>query len=1395
MSCSIDPNKTTIAEVRDAVNNKITSNWLSSDPNESVQDVFNRLKVIQDKLTTELVDNTQLTKGYHLDPSGKTMRYVWLDTKELAFKGRTTDIAKARYSRRRGAGTAADENKLPDNEIKANAGTKVHKAIEDIFKFLIANDSTNILESIYDKNKVKSLATIQQELGLPSNTDWDNLFKEIENNIKFIIDTQKKINPNGKALLQVEATLFNKLKNIGGTADVHVVFSDKTGGLIDWKTITPKPSSVKAGRITDPNWIPDYKMEDFNAQIPLLMEMGKTLGVKNYRFARVAPIQMNLQSKVKTDTTKKPGQTLTGKIKSIKIGTGANEFLQQIPLILEDTGSETLNQSLEDALILRNNLTKRAQELVQSSPEYKKLMTRIRNLNTSISQLMLSKDFEYVKKEYESIVKNYLDDFNNITKDIDNPNSPEYLSNDKILDLKADIAIFKSIAASSSEFLKTLPSLSDAKKIEYINAINVLGGKTDALAKILQQKLIDRNLSADQQELLKGDKSISWWDKLFRKFSGINNTIFKEAYNKISRANDNTRLSVQSFSKKLKKFDEEIQKWGQANGMPGFSVYKLLVNEKTGNLHTKIKAEFYDKLKIARDSKDSAFLKKHLKFKDNYKEIYEERKLKFMAINSISVADQDNSSILDDWMKENNPDNVNNKVKYSDYWYIYQEVDESTLSESDFNPDFLKIKNNKPLLDYYNFWNDSMEEFRILLDLPYNKIPNNFIPNIKADLVEQYLTGNFTLSIEKFKEMMSIQENVTTYRQDTMTIRTEIDPETGLAKRQIPRLFINPIINQQGNIDNSLKSFDLSKSVVLFAEMAYNYNNLKQIEANMEALKEILATKGVVETTSDGTTKSISGVNTPNREKSKQSDESKTFEQLVDFHLYGMSAQGNELGQLLLKGKNYQQLKQLALSFKSATVNLAGARTNALFEAEKGYFYTKQQFRKSLNDRFRNKELYFALANFFQPYANKRGTDVAKEFSSKNKVAKLINYDTLLAAFRSGDEHVDEQVMYSMLQNYTILNGQLTRLTKKDREAGTYKSLLDTARIEGDDLIIDGILDKNGLTKEGARLYSEFRGTVMATVNTIKGGINSEDLNAFNTTMFGKLAMAFRGWLPALAEERFRGIDDGLINIFVNNSNRSSLRYSPRTRTITEARYTAFLTDQLGPDEKASFRLLGYIAQSVAKLSFEIVTFGGFFDKMSATSPLRYQVNEHRARVAFEHYKLQNPNIPAVANGTYRFEDFLEYKQGQIKALATELRFIIGIYTLLSMLAGGGDDDEKYYKKNLATRELYRTLNRYRRELVGIINPADWYALFKNPIPLMGLADEFYSTLGNTFDEALDIFGEAEGRSLIHLSGKTGKKAKKKDDTPLFYYSFKWLYGFQLAKLFEPFERDKNNEY
>ena len=138
MSCSIDPDKITIGEVRDAVRRKELGEFKPNN-DDTAADVVKKIQALQNKVTTELVDNTKLVKGYHLDPSGKTMRYVWLDTKELALSGRVTDVNKAKFTKRKGAKVAEELSSLPDNIIKREAGTKVHKALEKLAYWFIKN--------------------------------------------------------------------------------------------------------------------------------------------------------------------------------------------------------------------------------------------------------------------------------------------------------------------------------------------------------------------------------------------------------------------------------------------------------------------------------------------------------------------------------------------------------------------------------------------------------------------------------------------------------------------------------------------------------------------------------------------------------------------------------------------------------------------------------------------------------------------------------------------------------------------------------------------------------------------------------------------------------------------------------------------------------------------------------------------------------------------------------------------------------------------------------------------------------------------------------------------------------------------------------------------------------
>jgi hypothetical protein len=973
---------------------------------------------------------------------------------------------------------------------------------------------------------------------------------------------------------------------------------------------------------------------------------------------------------------------------------------------------------------------------------------------------------------------------NSLMNETQDPNSPLFLNNQKIKDLLDDITIFEAIASSTPDFIDSL-NLGEFTPEKYLSALNELLGKTTFLRNSLEQRLIDLNLSTDDLQAALNDKNLSPWSKLFRRFSNINNSIYQKVKNLLDSANTRTRLNLRNFESQLKKLDQAVQAYGKSVGLSGLKTYELFVNKKTGNLHNKYIGDLYDKLSEARKDKDDSVLNKYTKLRDDAQEIFETRKREYMFKNSLTENDLQSNDDYIKWENLNNPSSPLFDVKYSNYWFVYHEINDDAIPNEYYNPDFLKIKNNQALLDYYNFWTDSMETFREYLDLGGDRIPRNFIPWIKADAIERLMTSGVDLSLNSFKKLMDVQENnELTFREGYTELRTEIDPETGLPKKEIPRYFTNPLVNQQGDIDTSLKSFDLSASLIVFAEMAYNYNNLKEHENTVEALKEILARKGVVQTTADG--KEL-----PNSEIGKRSKEFELLEDLINSQMYGVfyKEKPTKLVKSAQKLKQYQQTTELALAPISSVVNLMGARSNALFEGVKGYFYTRKMYDNALSNRFKDTKRYNALAYFFQPYAGGRASEIAKDFSALpsinikgNKIGKLFSYDNLFVGFRKGDEHVDEQVLNSMLQNYTIVNGKLKRLSEKDRKAGTYKSLLDSATVDADDnLIIEGLIDAKGNVNE--QVYTEFRKTVLNTIATIKGGLNAEDMNGINLTMSGKMIMTFRNWLPDLADERFRGIDS------VWSSTRTSLRLNPATNTVTEARWTAFLSD-MNVEDKSVMNFVGTFAYSVGRLTLDVATFGGFFNTMS---PLRYKVNEERARMAFNRFLEENKNLPAVANGTYTFEDFLEYKQGQIKALSIELQYMASVILLLMALGGGfDDDDDKFSKKNLATRTLYRVLNRYRRELVGIINPSDWNSMFRDPLPVMGLGNKLLKTINNTFDTGMDItFGQAEGRSLIK---PLGKKGKKKDTTPAFYYIYTWLPGYKFIKPFDIFEKDKGNK-
>ena len=130
----------------------------------------------------------------------------------------------------------------------------------------------------------------------------------------------------------------------------------------------------------------------------------------------------------------------------------------------------------------------------------------------------------------------------------------------------------------------------------------------------------------------------------------------------------------------------------------------------------------------------------------------------------------------------------------------------------------------------------------------YDELPDNFVPWLRADIVEQFFTNGLSASLANFQRsiinIFDIQDDNTIKGNAYNTIN-KINPETGEEMHSIPKLFLNPLKNKDGLIDKTLKSYDLSKSLYLFAEMAYNYQYMSEIEGNVNALSQLVQTQEI----------------------------------------------------------------------------------------------------------------------------------------------------------------------------------------------------------------------------------------------------------------------------------------------------------------------------------------------------------------------------------------------------------------------------------------------------------------------------------------------------------------------------------------------------------------------
>lgn len=1334
MACVITSHTNTEVE-----NMVIKNTYLNVSRDETLGDLITRLDSFENKVKLVEIPNEKLRKGDYLSAKGVTKRYTLISNPEIVIPGRATDINKIAFVKLKGKEEAQKISEKPINQIKAEVGTKLHNISDQITLHLISKTS-----NLYtDKKPETSLEELRVESGL-SLEDFNNLYKAVSEVVNLMNTTQKEIDPSRKAKVYTEKFILqlgDKTGAIGRTLDLLAIYSDKTASHFDYKFKSPTEQS----KIKDPvtgkwsinkfDWLNKHDLEDFTRQIGTSAEvLKKQYGVKALRHNRVIPAHFELKF-----VNKQP----TDKVTQLSIGASMNQYLTQIPIGVELTELISKEKTLTDL----NNIKKNLQEQLDNTTIQEKkyiLLDKIKKVDESIKLFQINNDISGVLSLYKSIAERYTDEIGNIKvrireEEINGVINPDYIEDKDLVNLYQELGVIKQIIDNPEWYGDLIKGLSEGR----IDNIQKLRGQLLArigfMASNLMQEMVDRTLSQVEKAQLKDTIDLGMMEKWFQTFGQINHPIFIKAKALLDKANDETRLETQKFEKELREVTIELQK---EQGKIGYNTFDILINKKTGNLHAIYRSEFWSIIDEAIATKDIEVLKKYLVLKpDALKRFEEQRERMKLRLTE---------GQFENWIKEN--PNVESQLT-SKFHYIYYEV--SKESSEFFSDGYKELSKNKAALAYYNFWVENMVKFKDYMDIEYSdRIPNNFIPWIKAQTVEQVLQGNYGTEeiLKNLKDIFAVHEDTQTFGQ----VEGRKDLRTGDNLHQIPKWFINPLFDAQGNINIREKSYDLSKSMMIFASMAMNYNNMKQVEGTIMALKEVLATTTVIKT--DNKSNVIGKILNPEIDA--------LFTSMIDYHLYGVKLKGTKnrgFTEFMLKTKHLQQKIQLGLAPLTQIGSWSATTMSRWMESGKGYYFKDKQMinaRKMLigmvGDKnvalFTNQEkidLARSLSAFFEPHQGKRGHLKGQGLSSNKLVGQWLE-NILFWGFRKGDELNENAVMLAMMQNYTIYDGKIKRI--EHLPEGT-KSLLELSSIKDGNLHIEGITNKGEVNMD---LYTSFRNMVLNVNKGIKGSMNEEDMNSVNMNLLGNMVMSFRNWLPGLAEERFAGI-----------------KYNIGTKAITLGRWRSITTDLPSRQEAGMLRI---VASALGRVGL-VVAEGLTFNKLGI-----YKINEARTKELFEEFKDKNPNSPDIQDMS--FEDFLDYKRGQIKAFAREAAMLLVLVGLVSLAAGADfdDDDEPDYKKYWASRQAFRLVNRTRRELMFFINPTEILnAGGSNVAPQIGLLTQSIAVLKNTWDETRDAtLGENTNR----------------DTTPPFYQSGKLIPASKMIfQFFEPTKQDEVKEF
>ena len=1316
------------------------------------------------KTESMTLEEAGLKQPWFVEEGNETERYIGIGQyKGKHIKGRVSDEVKKHFWKiNKGKITDLSgkekQLRLDNNEIRKITGTMGHTVMEELVN-LHANRKGN-------RNQIlnNSLFTEAQ-------------FEILERGAKDIISKiraqQKAIDPKGKVVIRTEQMTTNQGQDVGGSIDLIALFSDNSASIYDYKFISPSKNAGYVDKLTnkiieDPHTI---KMQTYDMQISQYKNhLLDNYGVTQIRQSRIIPIHIRYK-------TQKGGKLLND-ITLVQMGVRYSEFLEQIPVSGEMTNFEDVNKLISKLLNRKEVVDKQLQSKKYKAGEsFESLKARQAQISKQLRVLQIDQDIAYV-------IKSLKDDINLINKKLgenievlrDGSLNPNYLTDQNLNDLLTDLIFYQSIVGLH-DYVDYMKNTNKEKYEEYQILRDRLSGFLNQTITQVQGKILERTNDKAETRGIKGLKTfnldVDWMTSNFVNLSRQTNPYLRNLWEIMDEINFNKRKLVKAKAEEIQRIQDDFV---QGRGIAAFDD----ILNKDNTFKAKYSPEFYKERKNAIQNGDYTWFSSkagNVKIDEEY---YNKKYKEFRSgkLKALQAKHKDNKAIINrELQKWEIAHDVKNHLKTAALnkgGQYFLRPTEKWISE-----DYQKIQNNPATKAFYDLYMETIKEVE---EMYGERLGPNFTAEVHKGFIESaFVNGTMSEAMDSTVESFQVREHDLTYG-----VR---DTNTGRLTREIPKLYIRPIRDANKNIDSSLKTRDLGKGLLLLFDAAVDHQLKTEVLPEIQAMEAILSTGAMEAESVDVFGNILQNAKNLSKKFTEQPKELyNTYQKFVDAYIYGTDVNSKDISigkkfsgtKSLLGLKNFHSITQLGLKAPVAVGAFTAGMIGLQYEAAKGTFITKKNLNTARMALLKADPKMRALVEHLE-YYQRSDTQFRAEKLSAQYVTRHMTNDKWFSFLSTADRGIDAVTIFATALNFGINEeGMVKRL---DQLPEGSKNIIELMELTENPLwkgtatnVSDKAADRykvniEGLSDQGQR---KLRNIGREMSSKIKGTMSDEDKVLYNSNMFMRLMMHYKSWLPGVALARF-----------------GKQKYSHILETFDEGTWVSVFKN-MGADidpkqaldtEVHMANMIGEIGMDIVNLGLDVVTFGYLN---------RAKVKDNLARARFDTWATNNATNPEFSDKLKdkegreeMYQEFLNMKRGNIRAVLVEIRATLAFLILLANLGGDDDGDGKTdIRQTYLGRKFHNILNRAYRETAVFTQPWEFLEAGRaTGIPLLNIGGQLKNWSVNTVDETYDII--------------TGEDPYTNDDrTEKFYYTFKLLPGLNsFSKAIEMFPRQKYERF